>query len=127
MSAVFVMPSGAEDIAQATDARRGELYAQYVARVKSAGDAQNPSSCGCHIVTSATPDSSTAMKDPTLRKGDMIVTAKGVRIFQGGGDTKRPGQFLSLAETHGLTPARRGALAAIDRVLKFPRHHPQTH
>lgn len=120
---LFVMPSGGEDVAQASDARHGELYSQYVARVK--GDTAKPAKCGCHLASAAGADTSAALKDPTLRKGDMVVTPKGVRVFQGsGGRARGDGAFLSLAETRGLTPARRGALAAIDRVLKFPRHHP---
>jgi len=118
---LFVMPSGGEDIAQASEARHGELYSEYLARLK--GDAAKPGNCGCHLASTAGADTSAALKDPTLRKGDMVVTPKGVRVFQGsGGRARGDGAFLSLAETRGLTPARRGALAAIDRVLKFPRH-----
>jgi hypothetical protein len=124
---LFVMSAGSEEISQAKEARQGELYAQYLARIKagSPSTSTSTSTCGCHVASAApTPDPRAALTDPTLRKGDMVVTAKGVRVYQGGQDRKR--EFLSLAETRGLTPSRRGALAAIDRMLKTPRHGPVT-
>jgi hypothetical protein len=67
-------------------------------------------------------ESEAVFNDPTLRKGDTVVTSKGVLVFKGGEDfPHKNSDFMSLAETRGLTPEKRGALAAIERALKTPR------
>ncbi|QGM44807.1 hypothetical protein [Methylocystis heyeri] len=67
-------------------------------------------------------ESEAVFNDPTLRKGDTVVTSKGVMVFKGGEDfPHKNSDFMSLAETRGLTPEKRGALAAIERALKTPR------
>jgi hypothetical protein len=50
-----------------------------------------------------------------------VVTAKGVRVFKGGAYPFKSSDFMSLAETRDLPVEKRGALAAIDRVLQTPR------
>jgi hypothetical protein len=116
---LFVMPAGSENIDEATAARGGELYSQLVARIK-ASDAK-PASCGCHSAAGNPIDSSAVLKDPTLRPGDTVVTAQGVRVFKGGAYPFKSSDFMSLAETRDLPIEKRGALAAIDRVLRTPR------
>jgi len=50
-----------------------------------------------------------------------VVTAQGVRVFKGGAYPFKSSDFMSLAETRNLPIEKRGALAAIDRVVKTPR------
>ena len=130
---LFVMPAGSENIDEAAAARGGELYSQLMARIK-ASDAK-PASCGCHSAAGNPIDSSAVLNDPTLRPGDTVVTAKGVRVFKGGAYPFKSSDFMSLAETRDLPIEKRGALAAIDRVLQTPRgrftlagdHHREQH
>ena len=114
---LFVMPAGSENIDQAAAARGGELYGQLMAKIR-ASDAK-PAACGCHSTSAI--DSNAVLNDPTLRPGDTVVTAKGVRVFKGGAYPFKSSDFMSLAETRDLPTEKRGALAAIDRVLQTPR------
>jgi hypothetical protein len=55
------------------------------------------------------------MKDSTLRDGDAVMTQNGIRIFAASvSDGHRANEFATLAETNGLSPAQRTALAEID-------------
>jgi hypothetical protein len=54
------------------------------------------------------------IKDPTLRDGDAVMTQHGIRIFAASFDGRRPNDFVTLAETKGLTLEERTALAEID-------------
>lgn len=116
---LFVMPAGSENIDEAAAARGNELYSQLVARIKASDT--KPASCGCHSASGNPINSSAVLNDPTLRPGDTVVTAKGVRVFKGGAYPFKSSDFMSLAETHDLPIEKRGALAAIDRVLQTPR------
>jgi hypothetical protein len=116
---LFVMPAGSENIDEATEAHGGQLYSQLVAKIK-ASDAK-PASCGCHSTAGNPIDSKAVLNDPTLRAGDTVVTAQGVRVFKGGAYPFKSSDFMSLAETRNLPIEKRGALAAIDRVVKTPR------
>jgi tRNA A37 N6-isopentenylltransferase MiaA len=50
------------------------------------------------------------------------MTAKGVRVFKGGGGCPHKNtDFLALAEIPGLPKRERRALAAIDKLIKTPR------
>ena len=118
-SKLFVMPAGSGNIDEAAAARGGELYSQLVARIKASDT--KAASCGCHSASGNPINSSAVLNDPTLRPGDTVVTAKGVRVFKGGAYPFKSSDFMSLAETHDLPIEKRGALAAIDRVLQTPR------
>jgi hypothetical protein len=62
------------------------------------------------------------LHDATLQPGDSVMTAKGVRVFEGGGGCPHKNtDFLALAEIPGLPKRERRALAAIDKVIKTPR------
>jgi hypothetical protein len=52
--------------------------------------------------------SAVLMKDGTLRDGDAIMTQNGIRVFAGSA------AFVTLAQTKGLSPQERTALAEID-------------
>jgi hypothetical protein len=62
------------------------------------------------------------LHDATLQPGDSVMTAKGVRVFEGGGGCPHKStDFLALGEIRGLPKHERRALAAIDKVIKTPR------
>jgi hypothetical protein len=62
------------------------------------------------------------LHDATLQPGDSVMTAKGVRVYEGGGGCPhKKTDFLALTEIRGLPKHERRALAAIDKVIKTPR------
>lgn len=53
------------------------------------------------------------LRDPTLRKGDIIVTRSGVVVYDGrGGAEHRPSDFTALGDTRKLPKAQQQALQA---------------
>lgn len=119
-SVLFVAPSGATRVEDAKSSRTGESYPQLVARI-SPGDAQ-AQSCSCQTEASAAASTRAAMSDPTLRPGDTVVTAQGVRVVRRGSHYPfRATDFLSLAETRDSPVSQRSALYAIERALKTPQ------
>ena len=66
------------------------------------------------------PDQSYAiLHDSTLRAGDSVMTAEGVRIFNGRNTCPhKTTEFLALSDTRDLSMAKSGALAAMDNAMK---------
>jgi hypothetical protein len=63
--------------------------------------------------------------DPTLRPGDTIITADGVRILRHGSRFPfKASDFISLAEAGKARLANRSALGEIERALKTPLGRP---
>jgi hypothetical protein len=119
---LFVMSAGVEDVAQAKEARIAESYAQLLAKFKNSD--VKPSNCSCHVASSPNGDARALLSDPTLRRCDLVVTDKGVKVFLGGGAVPhKTSEFLALAQTSAVAPAHRGALTAIDKMLKLRPAH----
>jgi Protein of unknown function (DUF2865) len=115
---LFVLPAGVDDVAQAKEARVGHSYAQLLAQFRNREE--KPASCGCHVASNPSGEAKALLSDPTLRQGDMVVTDKGVKVFLGGGALPhKSSEFLSLAQTSAVSPAHRGAAAAIDKMLRL--------
>ena len=115
---LFVLAPGVEDVGKATIARGGESYPQYLAKFR---DRENkPAACGCHVASNSATEAKALLSDPTLRQGDMVVTEKGVKVFLGGSLLPhKTSEFYSLAQTGAVSPAYRGALSAIDKMVKL--------
>jgi hypothetical protein len=61
------------------------------------------------------------LHDATLREGDSVMTAKGVRVFQGGSACPhKETDFLALADARDISKSKRGALVAIENAVKTP-------
>ena len=61
------------------------------------------------------------LHDATLREGDSVMTAKGVRVFQGGSACPhKESDFLALADARDISKSKRGALLAIEKAVKTP-------
>ena len=56
-----------------------------------------------------------ALSDPTLRQGDVVMTADGMRVFRGGGSLKGPNAFIGLAKAK-MPPQKRSILLAMEKV-----------
>ncbi|WP_136495875.1 hypothetical protein [Methylocystis heyeri] len=60
------------------------------------------------------------LHDATLRAGDAIATAEGLRIYQGSsGCPHKPGDFLALVDARGVKGARLNSLQAIENAMKI--------
>ena len=108
---VFFRASGSDQIEGAT-ASDGQAYSALPAAFRYRSTLDNTCTCGAR---SAREGSAALFHDLTLRKGDFVVTAAGVRVFRGG---RRPpydmNDFTSLAQS-SLPRETRDALMAMDR------------
>ena len=61
------------------------------------------------------------LHDATLREGDSVMTARGVRVFQGGGACPhKESDFLALADARDIPKSKRRALVAIEKAVRTP-------
>jgi hypothetical protein len=61
------------------------------------------------------------LRDPTLRRGDIIVTKTGVIVFDGQAKAEHvSGDFTPLGQTRLLSPIRRQEIADMARGIKTP-------
>jgi hypothetical protein len=73
------------------------------------------STCTCHreVTASRTEE---LLRDTTLRKGDVVMTAQGFRVYVGDAyGPSGPGDFVALAQARGLPKAERAELVAMER------------
>ena len=109
-TARYTEPAGSDRIEEALSTR-GALYtALPVAnRYQTAFD----NTCRCH--RSLTPDySASLLNDPTLRKGDVVMTSKGLVVFQGANTrTITSADFVALSQARSLPNGLRAALVAL--------------
>jgi hypothetical protein len=127
---VYAIPAGSEKIQDAVSMASGRLYADLAARFASSAKSASSktASCACNSAADASPAARPAtttvasyLDDPTLRPGDTVVTPQGVRVVRSGSHYPfKHTDFLSLAETRDVSTEKRGALAAIERMLKTP-------
>jgi hypothetical protein len=83
-----------------------------------------PALCYADAKTEAAADRADALfHDKTLRAGESIVTAEGVRIFRGrAACPHKPGEFVSLAAASWLSKTKRNALLALERAMRTAPH-----
>ncbi len=78
----------------------------------------------CYAVRPKTPDLTqpdAILHDATLREGDSVMTARGVRVFQGGGACPhKESDFLALADARDIPKSKRRALVAIEKAVRTP-------
>jgi hypothetical protein len=61
------------------------------------------------------------LHDATLRQGDSVMTAQGLRVFQGGrACPHKTSEFLALAEVRDVSKSKLRALIAIENAVKTP-------
>ncbi len=108
---VFTARAGSDGITDAA-ARNGAPYA----RLKTAFAYRKSFDPGCGCTANGTGMAAVLINDDrTLRAGDLVMTAKGLRAFQGAGGAKRysAANFKALADSR-LTAAERTAAERID-------------
>ncbi|THD44368.1 MAG: DUF2865 domain-containing protein [Bradyrhizobium sp.] len=70
--------------------------------------------CTCHR-SMARAYSYSVLNDPTLRKGDVVVTPKGFMVFQGAkGKSIAMSDFVALSQARSLPQEQRAAIAALE-------------
>jgi hypothetical protein len=117
-STLFVYPAGSDRLEEARAARGGDTYAALLARL----DPDRARSCSCQTEASAAAASDSLLRDSTLRPGDSVVTAQGVRVLRRGSHYPfRSSDFLSLTESRDTPVSNKSALYAIERALKTPQ------
>ena len=106
---LFVEPAGSNRIEDAV-APNGARYTALPVAFRNRTAVDN--TCTCH----RRPDqASSLMNDATLRKGDSIMTAQGILVFNGRGQLPHaPGDFTALAKA-SMPRDKREILAAIER------------
>jgi hypothetical protein len=73
------------------------------------------STCACHRDTVAS-RAKELLHDTTLRKGDVVMTDRGFRVYEGDGyGASSERDFVSLAQARGLGRSERAALLAMER------------
>jgi hypothetical protein len=71
-------------------------------------------SCSCHR-SAVRGYSDAVLNDPTLRKGDVVVTPKGFLVFQGAkGGANTSADFVALSEANSAPKEQRAALIALE-------------
>ena len=111
---VYVMPAGSERIEEATSLD-GRRYDRLPVAFRHASTRDNACSCRPAEAAADSPLMS-LLDDLTMRRGDAVMTAKGVRVFRGA--TRWPlrqRDFVRVGKTD-LSPQARAALATLDRL-----------
>jgi hypothetical protein len=73
------------------------------------------STCTCHRETTAS-RTEELLRDTTLRRGDVVMTAQGFRVYVGDAyGPSGPGDFVDLSQARGLPTAERAELVAMER------------
>jgi hypothetical protein len=62
----------------------------------------------------------TFVNDPTLRAGDVVVTAQGLMVYRGsGGSHHSPREFIGLAQASNVVAGNRATLTSIDKANRM--------
>jgi Protein of unknown function (DUF2865) len=119
-TALYLRPAGSDDIGAAISLRGASYSALPVAnREQTTYD----ETCTCHRAGKHS-YSSELMHDNTLRPGDLVMTDKGIRVFEGdksGGVA--PKDFVSLAHASNVAKDWRAELTAMDRAGAWNRQN----
>jgi hypothetical protein len=113
-TALYFLPAGSDKIEEAYS----ESGARYMALASALRyRTTNDRACACHeTIARTTP----YWQDPTLRKGDAVMTASGFMVYRGGPHAPSgAANFTRLADA-AMPRDRRAELAAIERVSLTP-------
>ena len=118
-TALYVLPNGTSSISEAVDVHSGRAYSQ-----KATGfhyTTYLDASCSCHPREGNR--ISSLLHDFTLRRGDAVVTASGVKVFHGGGHFPyRQVDFVRLAQSRDIKKEALTTFRAIERAGLMSSH-----
>ena len=108
-TALYFLPAGSDRIEDAASTS-GERYTALPGslRYRTARD----SACACHRALAQNPP---YWQDPTLRKGDAVMTSAGFVVFRGGGHSPDARENFTALAAASISDDRRAALMAIER------------
>lgn len=111
-TALYVLPTGSDSIGDATQVSTGLNYSKlpdafhYTTYVDE--------TCSCHPQGGSRIKS--LLRDFTLRRGDTVMTSKGLQVFHGGaGFPFKRRDFVALSRSRDIQQATRTSLKAIER------------
>jgi hypothetical protein len=111
-TARYTEPAGSDRIEDAVSTR-GALYSALPVANRYRTTSDN--TCRCHR-SLARSYSAAVLNDPTLRKGDVVVTTKGFLVFQGAKTRSiTSSDFVALSQARSLPKDLRAALVAMER------------
>ncbi|MBG0811476.1 DUF2865 domain-containing protein [Methylosinus sp. H3A] len=124
---LYVMRGGSDKIEDAVAARGGGSYSRLMASLQRKGEGEKDKECSCHAGQSNGGQSNESSieaiyLDPTLRRGDAVMTTRGVEIFHGA--SRYPyskNDFRPLARSPDLDEPIRRRLAALERASRHAR------
>jgi hypothetical protein len=109
-TALYTMPADRIEDAVST---AGALYSKLP--VAKRYQTSFESTCTCHRDSIAS-RANEILRDNTLRKGDVVMTANGFRVYEGGGYGPSSAEdFVSVAKAVGVSKEERATLTAMER------------
>ena len=113
--ALYYQPSGSDKIEDAISAT-GQRYSALPIALRYRSTQDNTCTCHRSIASALSP-----LHDPTLRKGDALMTPKGILVFRGAEQgTHTPRDFAALAAAQ-VPKDQRSTLQALERVSQAPQ------
>lgn len=115
---LYILRAGSDKIDDAVAARGGGAYSRLSASLRRRDENAKDKSCSCHSDIEESP-SAAIYNDPTLRRGDAVMTAQGVEVFHGGGRYPYTrNDFRPLSQTRDVPNSMRRKLAALERAIR---------
>jgi hypothetical protein len=110
-TARYTEPAGSDRIEDAVS-MRGALYSALPVANRYQTTFDNTCSCHRSLIHGY---SASALTDPTLRKGDLVMTPRGFLVFQGANTRSvTPSDFVALSQAPSLSKDLRAALVAME-------------
>ncbi len=117
---LFLYPKGSDKIEDAKEANTGALYSAISAGFELTP--LNKQAHGCHPITETASAASGMFNDPTLKRGDLIVTRKGIRMFKGRNHFPYDEtDFAALQRAQGISKEKLAMLVAMERTVNIAR------
>ena len=113
--AVFYQPSGSDKIEDAFSAA-GQRYTDLPIALRYRSTQDNTCSCHRSFASALSP-----LHDPTLRKGDALMTPNGILVFRGVEQATHTSQDFSALAAAPLPKDQRTTLRALERVSQAPQ------
>jgi hypothetical protein len=117
-TALYTEPAGSDRIEDAVSTR-GALYSALPVANRYQTTFDNACSCHHSLIRGY---SASVLTDPTLRKGDLVMTPKGFLVFQGAKTRSiTPSDFVALSQAPFLPKDLRAALVAMESASALQR------
>ena len=117
-TARYTEPAGSDRIEDAVSTR-GALYSALPVANRYRTTFDNTCRCRRSLVRGY---SASALTDPTLRKGDLVMTSKGFLVFQGAKTRSvTPSDFVALSQARSMSKDLRAALVAMESASALQR------